>query len=40
MALDAGATDIEVHFDSPVLAGHLLKGHKVTADHLRPLIDA
>ena len=28
-----------MHFDSPVLAGHLLKGHKVKADHLRPLIE-
>jgi ribonuclease HI len=26
MALDAGVTDIDVCFDSPVLAGHLLKG--------------
>ena len=28
-----------MYFDSPVLAGHLLKGHKVKADHLRPLIE-
>ncbi|HET8556251.1 MAG TPA: ribonuclease HI family protein [Gaiellaceae bacterium] len=39
MALDAGVTDIDVHFDSPVLAGHLLKGHRVKADHLRPLVE-
>jgi hypothetical protein len=39
MALNAGVTDIDVHFDSPVLAGHLLKEHKVKADHLRPLIE-
>jgi ribonuclease HI len=39
MALDAGVTDIEVSFDSPVLAGHHLKGHRVKADHLRPLVE-
>jgi ribonuclease HI len=39
MALDAGITDIDVRFDSPVLAGHLLKGHRVKADHLLPLIE-
>jgi ribonuclease HI len=39
MALDAGVTDIDVYFDSPVVAGHLLKGHRVKADHLRPLIE-
>jgi ribonuclease HI len=39
MALDASVTDIDVHFDSPVLAGHLLKGHTVKADHLRPLVE-
>ena len=39
MALDARVTDIDVHFDSPVLAGHLLKGHTVKADHLRPLVE-
>lgn len=39
MALDAGVTEIDVRFDSPVLAGHLLKGHSVKADHLRPLVE-
>jgi ribonuclease HI len=39
MALDAGVTDIDVCIDSPVVAGHLLKGHKVNADHLRPLVE-
>ena len=38
MALDYGVTDLEAYIDSPVLAGHLLKGHQVKADHLRPLI--
>jgi ribonuclease HI len=39
MALGAGITDIDVCIDSPVVAGHLLKGHKVKADHLRPLVE-
>lgn len=39
MALDLGITEIDVRFDSPVLAGHLLKGHSVKADHLRPLVE-
>lgn len=39
MALDAGVTEIDVCFDSPVLAGHLLQGHKLKADHLRPLFE-
>ena len=39
MALEAGVTDIDVHFDSPVLAGHFVKGHRVKADHLRPLVE-
>jgi ribonuclease HI len=39
MALGAGVTDIDVCIDSPVVAGHLLKGHKVKADHLRPLVE-
>lgn len=39
MALDARVTDIDVHFDSPVLAGHLLNGHRVKAEHLRPLVE-
>jgi len=39
MALDAGVTDIDVCIDSPVVAGHLLKGHALKADHLRPLAE-
>lgn len=39
MALDRGVTDIDAYIDSPVVAGHLLKGHRVKADHLRPLVD-
>jgi ribonuclease HI len=39
MALDAGVSDIDVCIDSPVVAGHLLKGHRVRADHLRPLVE-
>ena len=39
MALDAGVTDIDAYIDSPVVAGHVLKGHKVKAEHLRPLVE-
>jgi ribonuclease HI len=39
MALEASVTDIEVFVDSPVVAGHLVKGHRVQADHLRPLVE-
>lgn len=39
MALDAGVTDIDAYIDSPVVAGHLLKGHRVKADHLGPLVE-
>ncbi len=39
MALDAGVTDIDAYIDSPVVAGHLLKGHRVKADHLRPRVE-
>ncbi len=39
MALDRGVTDIDTYIDSPVVAGHLLEGHRVKADHLRPLIE-
>ena len=38
MALDCGVTELEAYIDSPVVAGHLLKGHEVKADNLRPLI--
>ena len=36
MALACGVTDIEAYIDSPVVAGHLLKGHQVKADRLSP----
>ena len=39
MALDRGVTDLDAYFDSPVVEGHLLKGHRIKADHLRPLIE-
>jgi ribonuclease HI len=39
MAHDGGVTDLDAFIDSPVVAGHLLKGHKVKADHLRPLVE-
>jgi ribonuclease HI len=39
MALDNGVTDLDVCIDSPVVAGHLLKGHRVKADHLRPMVE-
>jgi ribonuclease HI len=38
MALDCGVTDLEAYIDSPVVAGHLLKGHQVKADRLSPLV--
>jgi ribonuclease HI len=39
MALDAGVTDLDAYIDSPVVAGHLLRQHRVKADHLRPLVE-
>lgn len=39
VTLDAGVTDIDAYIDSPVVAGHLLKGHRVKAAHLRPLVE-
>ena len=39
MALARGVTDVDAYIDSPVVAGHLLKGHKIKAEHLRPLIE-
>jgi ribonuclease HI len=39
LALDRGVTDLDAYIDSPVVAGHLLRGHRVKADHLRPLVD-
>jgi ribonuclease HI len=39
MALDRGVTDLDAYIDSPVVAGHLLEGHRVNADHLLPLVE-
>ena len=39
MALDTGVTELDVYIDSPVVAGHLLEGYRVRADHLRPLVE-
>ncbi len=39
MALARGVTDVDAYIDSPVVAGHLLRGHQVKADHLRPLVE-
>ena len=39
MALEKGVREVNVFVDSPVVAGHLLEGHMVRADHLRPLVE-
>jgi ribonuclease HI len=39
MALDRGVTELNVYIDSPVVAGHLLEGYRIRADHLRPLVE-
>lgn len=39
MALDKGVTDLDAYIDSPVVAGHVLRGHKIKAEHLRPLVE-
>jgi ribonuclease HI len=39
LALDTGVSELNVYLDSPVVAGHLLQGHRVRADHLRPLVE-
>jgi ribonuclease HI len=39
MALDTGVKDLDVYVDSPLVAGHLLDGYRVRADHLRPLVE-
>jgi ribonuclease HI len=39
MALDKGVGEVNVYIDSPVIAGHLLDGYRVRADHLRPLVE-
>ncbi len=38
MAHDGGVTDLDAYIYSPVVAGHLLKGHQVKAEHLHPLV--
>jgi ribonuclease HI len=39
MALDKGVREVHVFVDSPLIAGHLLEGHRVRADHLRPVVE-
>jgi ribonuclease HI len=39
MALDKGVREVNVYVDSPLVAGHLLGGYRVRADHLRPLVE-
>jgi ribonuclease HI len=39
MALDRGVSKLNVFINSPVVAGHLLEGYRVRADHLRPLVE-
>jgi ribonuclease HI len=39
MALDGGVKDLNVYVDSPLVAGHLVEGYRVRADHLRPLVE-
>jgi ribonuclease HI len=39
MALHKGVSEVNVYVDSPLVAGHLLEGYRVRADHLRPLVE-
>jgi ribonuclease HI len=39
MALDRGVKELYLYVDSPLVAGHLLKGYRVRADHLRPIVE-
>jgi ribonuclease HI len=39
MALDKGVSEVNVYVDSPLVAGHLVEGYRVRADHLRPLVE-
>ena len=39
MALDAGVTDIDAYIDSPVVAGHLLKGAQGSGGPPAPLVE-
>ncbi len=39
MAQERGVKEINVYIDSPLIAGHLLEGYRVRADHLRPLVE-
>ena len=39
LALDKGATHLDIQGDSPVVAGHLLKSHQVKTERLRVLVE-
>jgi hypothetical protein len=39
MTLEKGVREVSVFVDSPVVAGHLVEGYMVRADHLRPLVE-
>jgi ribonuclease HI len=39
MALHKGVSEVNVYVDSPLVAGHLLEGYRVRADHLCPLVE-
>jgi len=39
MALEKGVSEVKVIVDSPLVAGHLVDGYVVRADHLRPLVE-
>jgi ribonuclease HI len=39
MALDKEVDEIDIYVDSAVVAGHLVDGYRVRADHLRPLVE-
>ena len=39
MALNKEVREINVNVDSPLVAGHLLDGYGIRADHLRPLVE-
>lgn len=39
LALDKDVTEVDVYVDSALVAGHLVDGYRVRADHLRPLVE-
>ena len=39
LALDKGVSEVDIYVDSALVAGHLVDGHRVRADHLRPLVE-